>query len=434
MIAVALPSIIDDFDSDVSSVGWLVTAYLITLAALQPVTGKLGDRLGRRPLVLGGLAVFGLVSIGAALAPSLGVLIGFRVLQAVAGAVVLPNGAALVREAVPAHRRAHGFGLVGAAAGLAAAIGPTLGGLLIGAAGWRAIFYVNVPIVVLALVLSARAFPRSSGRSRDERFDLGGAVLVCAVLGGVAVLLIEGRDHVGAWALAASGIVLAGLLALLLRQELRHPDPIIHPRLFRIRPFAAATSGVCLGNLSFYTLLLAAPLLLVTEVGWTSLETGLGLTVLSAPTVLLAPIGGKIADHVGRRAPAVGGHALAAAALVPLALGAAETPAALLGCLFVAGVGFGLTMASLQASAVESVPPSESGVAAGLFSTSRYLGSIAGSIVLAAVITSTADSLSGFEPLAVVLVAAAVGAAIVSLGLRGREATRRAAAAAHAAG
>ena len=424
MIAVALPSIMDEFDADVASAGWLVTAYLITLAALQPVTGKLGDRWGRRRLMLWGLAAFGLASLGAALAPSLPVLIVFRVLQAVAGAVTLPNGAALVREVVPAARRAHGFGLIGAAAGLAAAVGPTLGGLVIGAADWRAIFYVNVPIVVAALLLSERAIPRRDGQKRDQSFDLLGAVLVCGVLVGAAGLLVEGRGSASAAVIALSGIALAAATAFLLWHELRHDDPVIRPRLFRIRSFAAANAGVGLGNLAFYTTLLAAPILLVNRIGWSSVQVGLALTVLAAPSAILAPIGGRIADRIGRRAPAVFGHALATLGLLPLVFGADESAALLLACLGVAGVGFGLTMATLQTSAVEAVPPDEAGVAAGLFSTSRYLGSIVGSIVLAALLESTDTDVTGFQPLAVVIVVAAFLATLVSLGLRGRTAPR----------
>ena len=153
MIAVALPSVIQEFDADVASAGWLVTAYLIAMASLQPVAGKLGDRVGRRPLILGGVACFGLASLAAAWTSSLTALLFFRVLQAVAGAIAVPNGAALLREVIPAERRAGRFGLVGAAIALAAAAGPPLGGLLVGQAGWRAIFLVNVVLVVPAVLI-----------------------------------------------------------------------------------------------------------------------------------------------------------------------------------------------------------------------------------------------------------------------------------------
>jgi len=159
MIAVALPHVMTEFRADVASVGWLVTSYLIAMAALQPVAGKIGDRLGRRRLILGGVAWFGLVSLGAATSSSLSSLLFFRVQQAVAGAVALPNGAALLREMVPAERRAGRFGLLGAAVAAAAAAGPPLGGLLVGTAGWRAIFYVNLLLILPTLALVWRWIP-----------------------------------------------------------------------------------------------------------------------------------------------------------------------------------------------------------------------------------------------------------------------------------
>ena len=135
MIAVALPDVMDDFNVGVASAGWLITAYLAAMASLQPVAGKLGDRLGRRRLVLGGLPAFGGTSIGAALAPSLWVLLAFRTLQAAAGALIVPNGAALLPEAVLEERRGSSFGALGAAIALAAGLGPPIGGVLVEAAG-----------------------------------------------------------------------------------------------------------------------------------------------------------------------------------------------------------------------------------------------------------------------------------------------------------
>jgi DHA2 family methylenomycin A resistance protein-like MFS transporter len=391
------------------------------------VAGKLGDRLGRRPLMLGGLTVFGIASLGAALAPSLAVLIGFRLLQAVAGAVALPNGIALLRDVVPVQRRAARFGLIGAAAGLAAATGPTVGGLVIGGAGWRAVFYLNAPIVALALTLAWRFVPhRDTDRPTPAAIDLLGSVLVCVLLGGLAGLLIEGRQSAGPALIAGSAVALAAIAALLLRHELSHPDPVLRPRLFTVRAFASATSGVALSNLSFYTTLIAAPIVLTDEFGWSSARTGLALTVLSAPTVVFGPLGGRLADRTGRRLPAVAGHVLATLGLLPLVLGADSSPGPILACLAVAGTGFGLASASLQTAAVEAVAPSEAGVASGLFSTSRYLGSIVGTVVLAAVLTSSDAGVSGFRDVAILVLCAAIAATAVSLGLPGKRARRAA--------
>lgn len=333
MIAVALPRIIDAYGTSVRAAGWLVTSYLIALALVQPLTGRIGDTLGRRPPIVGGLIAFGLASVGAAFSPSFLVLVVFRVAQAVSGAIVFPNGAALLRTALPAHRRGRGFGTLGSVLSGAAAVGPLVGGLLIALAGWRAIFWVNVPIVSAALILAWRFVPDTKG-------------------------------------------------------------PVTpHPRAFGLslwgRPrFASSSAGIGFSNLAFYSLLIATPVLLARRHGWSSSEIALALAALSAPTALLAPLGGSLSDRLGRRAPALIGNALLTAAAVPLVLDPNVRPAAVVACLAVAGSGVGIAGASLQTAAIEAVPASLAGAAAGMYSTSRYLGSIIGTIGLGSLITA----------------------------------------------
>ncbi len=414
MIAVALPDIVDDFDSSIGTVGWLVTSYLLALAVVQPVAGKLGDRHGRRPFIVGGLAVFGIASLGAALAPSLPFLIGFRVAQAVSGAVVFPNGAGLIRELIPAGRRGGAFGIVGAAIALAAGLGPLVGGILVGAGGWRAIFFVNVPFVAAALALAWRAVPRSPGVVPDTAFDWLGAGLLAAVLGGSAALVVESAH--APVALVPGVPVLIVLAIVFVRRELRHPDPVFQPRFFRIRPFAAANAGISSSNLAFYTVLLATPLLLTRHLDWSSVQVGVALALLSAPMVVFAPIGGRLADHYGRRMPAVAGCVALTAGLTPLAIAPGLDPSALLPCLVVMGAGVGLSTAGLQASGIEALEPSQAGVAAGLFSTSRYIGSFAGSIALARLLDE-GEGLSGFHPVFVIALVGALVSVLATMAL-----------------
>ena len=414
MVAVALPDIVDDFDSSVGTVGWLVTSYLLALAVVQPVAGKLGDRHGRRPFIIGGLAVFGVASLGAALAPSLPFLIGFRVAQAVSGAVVFPNGAGLIRELIPASRRGGAFGIVGGSIALAAGLGPLIGGVLVGVGGWRAIFIVNVPFVAAALAIAWRAVPRSPGVVPETAFDWLGAALLAAVLGGSAALVIESAH---APLVLVPGVpVLLVLAVVFVRRELRHPDPVFQPRFFRIRPFAAANAGISSSNLAFYTVLLATPILLTRHLDWSSLEVGVAVALLSAPMVVFAPIGGRLADRFGRRMPAVVGCVALTVGIVPLAIAPGLETLALLPCLLLMGSGVGLSTASLQASAIEALEPSQAGVAAGLFSTSRYIGSFAGSIALTRLLDE-GEGLSGFHAVFVIALAGAVISVLVTLAL-----------------
>lgn len=411
MIAVALPHVMAEFGAGMAGAGWLVTGYLIAMAALQPVAGKLGDRLGRRRMILGGVASFGLFSLGAATASGLPALLAFRVLQAVAGAVALPNGAALIRELVPPDRRARRFGLIGAAAALAAAAGPPLGGWLVGIAGWRAVFFVNLPLVALALGLGWGGVPAGSRRRGNSSFDLIGALLLPLGLLAASALLIHGpkifpvpRPLVGA--------ALVALAAIFLARESRHPDPVVQPRLFGHRGFAAANAAIALSNLAMYSTLLAIPILLSRRTGLASATAGLVLAAMSVGMVVFAPIGGRLADRLGRRWPTLVGLWLLAAGLLPLALhGGRVTMLSIVAGLALAGAGLGLSAASLQAAAIEAVEPSDSGVAAGIFSTNRYLGSIVGSGVLAGLLGPASDGSAGFGA----VFAMAAGAALLSV-------------------
>jgi EmrB/QacA subfamily drug resistance transporter len=417
MIAVSLPRIMAEFGVGIAQAGWLVTAYLIFMASLQPIAGKLGDALGRRRLILGGLVYFGLASFFAAASPDLGWLLFSRVNQAIAGAVLVPNGVALVREVVPTGRRAGSFGLIGTAATLAAAAGPPLGGLLDGAMGWRAIFYVNLPLVLMVLLLGFWTIP--VGRTRLPRlsFDLTGALLLFTVLAGTAWLLSVGYK-LGVPLALPMGSALLIATAFFVSRELRHPDPVFQPRFFGSRTFAASNAAMSLSNLAVYAVLLVVPILLLGRVGWTSSKVGLVLAGMLGSSILFIPLGGRLADRLGRRWPTVAGLTLLTLGLLPLALGGGEIELSiLLSGLCAAGVGLGLSSAGLQTAAVESVAPKEAGVASGIFSTSRYLGSIVGSSLLAGML-GPAPGDGGFSAIFLMIFLAAALSAVASLGLR----------------
>ena len=414
MIAVALPRMIDELGIDVTTAGWLATAYLIVVASLQPVGGKLGDRFGRRPFLLGGLAVLGLASVGAALSTEIGPLIAFRCGQALAASVLFPNGSALLREAVPEHRRGSRFGMLGALISLGAAIGPPAGGVLVGLGGWPAIFWVNVPLVLVVFVVGLRAIPVPIRRATDARFDAGGAVVLAAVLGTVAWVLNRGIDRAG-----GPGVIVAALLgfAVFLVWELRHADPVVQLRLFGRMPFVSACGGVALSNFSLYVVLLSVPLLL-DERGWSESGVGGVLAAMSVAMAVVAPLGGRAADRFGRRIPAVVGLSVLASGLAALALvGATASGVVLVVCLFVSGLGLGLSNPSLSTSAVESVEAHDSGMAAATYSTSRYLGSIVGTSILAGLL---APGGPGFGFVLWLVTGAALAATALAPGLAGR--------------
>ena len=414
MIAVALPGISAEFGVGIRESGWLVTGYLIAMAVVQPIGGRLGDLTGRRRLMLGALGVFAVASVGAVFAPTFGALVAFRLTQALAGALALPNGVALVREWLPDGKRGGAYGLVGGAAGLAAGFGPPLGGLIVGAGGWRAIFVASVPLALAALLVGLATLPRAGGAGARGGFDILGSALLAGWLGALALAAASLRGPETPLPLPALVALTVALVAAFVWRETSVIGPVVRLSLFRIPAFSAAAAAVALGNLAMYTTLLAVPQYLALE-GRPSGEVGLTLAALSVPMALLAPLGGRLADRWGRRRVALVGGGLTAAALAPLIwLGAGLTGLALALPLAVAGCGLALQAPAIQASAVEAAPASEAGMASGVFSTSRYLGSIVGSAALAALLAGAGAAL-GSAPLVFGMVEVAAVGALVSV-------------------
>ena len=348
-------------------------------------------------------------------------LLAFRVLQAIAGGLIIPNGLALARQIVPEVRRGRTFGLIGAGIGIAAASGPPLGGVLVETADWRAIFYINVALILPALALGWRWLPRGEGAARRGGFDLTGAIALPIILAGAAGLLMSIGRGVDPLVLAVASLGLLAVGVVFIYRELRHPDPVLQPRLFRNRAFASAGGGIGLSNMAMYTLLLSVPILLATRDGASGLETGLVLTALSASMIVLPPFGGLLADRFGRKWPTVVGLGVLTAGTIPIALAGAEvTLPALVAGLAIAGIGLGVATPGLQTTAVESVHSDEAGVASGLYSTSRYMGSILGSALLAGLVTTAGSAVEGMGTVFVIVVAAALLATVAALGLRAR--------------
>ena len=423
MIAVALPDISRALGVGPGEAGWLVTSYLIAMAVTQPIAGSLGDLFGRRRIFLGALGGFALASIGAALASNLPALVAFRTGQAIAGAMAIPNGMALIREWIPGERLGTAFGGVGAAVALAAGVGLPLGGLLVEFAGWRAIFWVNIPLIVVVLPFAWSAFPdRRPGISRQgrmalsaQRFDFARAVLLAGALTALALAASTLRNGDAAVAIGLGTAAIA-LGALLVRNERRVQQPIVGSGL------GAASLTIALGNLALYSLLLVMPQFLTSIQRWSSAEAGLVLAALSMPLIALSPVGGHLADRWGRRRLAFVGGALVAGGLAPFLGLDASWSVGLTGTLLaLIGSGLALQTPAIQAAAVEAMPESQAGQASGVFSASRYFGGIAGSVAVAAALGSnqaaTALSDRRLFALFVMIEAAAIGALISSLWL-----------------
>jgi len=422
MLAVALPSIMDEFGVDAATVSSLVTLYLgaVTIALLA--SGSLGDRYGQRRVFLIGVTAFASSSLLAAVAPSFALLTVARVLQALSGALISTTSLVLVRAIAPVERRGAAFGLFDMLVSTSAAIGPFIGGLLVGAFGWRSLFVIAVPVALFAavavgLVVRPDAGTTDGGAARPgprPRIDIAGLVLLAALL--IAVLLaIRGFGAGGPGLLALLAIV--PLFALFVRFELAAERPAVDPRLFASRPFTAAVLGVLGATVILHAAFILVPLLVERLQGGTAETAGLVLLGISGMGAVAAPFGGRLSDRFGRRRPVAAGSICLTAGLVALWLVAVDsTPAAIGLLLGVVGFGMGFSGSPRQAAAMDSIPGDRVGMAAGTYYTGRYLGGVLGAslagAVLGASVTAAGISL-GFGLL--VLVGLAVVA--VSFGL-----------------
>jgi EmrB/QacA subfamily drug resistance transporter len=383
MIAVALPEIRTDFDLTHGQLGWIISAYLITMAVAQPVGGRLGDQLGRRRVFRWAVSAFLLCSLLAALAPSFIALVAFRTGQAAAGAAAVPTGTAMLRNAVPSANLGRYLGINGAVMSVAASAGPLVGAGILELGSWRLLFLVNIPVIGAAALVSVLLPPdeERSSSLRDAVDPVGAGLFAGALLLVTALL-----SRLGSADLLNVGIALASVatIALLVLHQRGARVHVAAWALFRRRSFAAATSVVMLTNLVMYTTLLTVPFLIVEVRGGSTRQIGILLAAMTALMALLAPVAGTAADRYGRRAPVQLGAVLLTAAAAAIAVAVTvEAPLIVLGAsLALLGLGVGLTGPALTA-AVESAPIAEAGSAAGTNSMMRYIGSIIGAGLLA---------------------------------------------------
>lgn len=422
MMAVAVPAIASDLGrSDTEMTQWLVASYLIASIALQSPGGKLGDLISHSRALLIGLA---LVGAGSALGYALDLLpalVSARVLMAAGGAAVVPAAMAILRNGMPAQRRARAFGFFGACMGIAAAAGPLVGGALMKWQDWPAVFAANLPVVALAvalLVLGRRlpAPPQSQGPRPS--FDWVGSLLVSFGLGAVLVAL-----RLAAPTALWVGLAGAALLALFAWWETRVAAPVIDFALFKRAAFFAGGSTIALQNLAMYAMLFQLPIFFDKVRGLEHGAIGPALLALTLAMVAASMIGGRLSERIGARAQVLAGSLLALGGLWFLHdFGAVQTPADTVAGLLLMGIGIGLSSPPAQAAAMSSAPKQHSGMAGGVLSTMRYIGGVAGIAAMGALVTDAADPASHGVPVLVYAIALAAAAGL-ALFLPGRTKT-----------
>ncbi|MGH3159734.1 MAG: MFS transporter [Streptosporangiaceae bacterium] len=390
IVNVALPSIRHDLHASVSGLQWTVAAYTLVLASLLMLSGSTADRIGRRRIFQTGLVMFTGGSLLCSVAPSLGWLIVFRMVQAIGGSMLNPVAMSIITNTFTDRaERARAIGIWGGVIGISMALGPVVGGALVASVGWRGIFWVNVPIGLAGAVLT-RLFVPESRAPRPRKLDPVGQVLVIVVLGALTYGIIEGPGS--GWGSAKIIFLFAlavGALTGLVWYERRRDEPLIDVRFFSSAPFAGATLTAVSAFAALGGFLFVNTLYLQDARGLSALHAGLYTLPMAGMTVIFGPLSGRIVASRGARLPlVVAGAAIAAGCGLLTGITNATSASWLFLAYVIFGIGFGLVNAPITNAAVSGMPVAQAGVAAGLASASRQIGQSLGVALVGSLVTA----------------------------------------------
>lgn len=423
IVNVALPSIARSLHGTLSDLQWTIDAYTVMLAGLLILSGSMGDRLGRKRTFMTGLVTFIIASLLCSAAPSLGWLVAFRMLQAIGGSMMNPVAMSIITNVFTDPReRARAIGVWGGVFGLSLGLGPIVGGALTESVGWRSIFWINAPIGVIAVVLTAVFVPESRAE-RARRVDAVGQVLVMALLGTLTFAIIESpRSGWGSAPVLIPLVIAVACLLGLFGYEPRRDEPLIEFRFFRSVPFSAATlTAVCAFG-AFSGFLFLNTLYLQDVRGLSPLHAGLLTAPMALMVIVGAPTSGRL---VGSRGPrlslVVSGLGIVIGALMITDLTTSTSYALLVASYMIFGIGFGVVNPPITNAAVSGMPRSQAGVAAAFASTSRQIGAALGVAVIGSLVNSGTGGQIGAALVArshvAETVVACCGAAVLVLGI-----------------
>ena len=391
IVNIAIPAIVTDLKTSISQVSWVLNAYNIGLAVFFLTFGRLADRYGQRLIFMSGLVCFGGFSLACGLAPNIGWLIVFRVGQALGAAAMVPVSLTILMSAFPRWQHGLATALWGVMGSVAAAVGPTLGGVLVQYASWHWIFFVNVPIAVVTIAGTLWLVPEHRRAGEESRVDLPGIVLSGLAFFALTLGLIQGND----WGWSSGRVVglLVAAVVLLVGfgfWESRARSPMLNLGLFRIRSFSSATGSMFLIGTAVGGALFLIVLFMVNVLGYTELRAALAVTPMPAVGLVLGPFLGKLLEKVGPAILAAIGGVLFAVSLVLLAqLGADAKLLDVAWRIVITGAGFAFAMPALTAAGMGSLPDRSRGVGSGVINTGRQFGFVLGVAILVATFTST---------------------------------------------
>jgi len=397
IVQLAMPAFEDAFDASLDAVSWVAIAYVLAFASFLPAFARLADIAGRKTLYLIGFALFGFASALCAVAPDLPLLIAFRVLLGIGGAMLGANSVVIVVAAAGRERRGRALGVQAAAQAVGLSIGPALGGVLIGPFGWRSIFWIAVPCAILGTALAWALVPKTTKFSSDRRFDAPGALLLAPALATLLLAITEA----GAWSLSlplvACALAAPILLGAFVWREIRAPAPLVDLRLFRSAAFSAGGVGVLVSYAMLYAIFFAMSFALIRGYHEPAFAAGLRLTAVPVALGLVAPIAGGLSDKRPRLTmlTGMGLCAISALALAWLMSGAAGALPAVMAALGAFGVGLGLYIAPNNSGTIGAAPPDKSGVAGGVLNLLRVFGSGLGVAAASAALAWRIEAVSG---------------------------------------
>jgi EmrB/QacA subfamily drug resistance transporter len=392
VVNVALPAIQEDLAADLSELEWIVTGYALTFAALMLTGGKLADLLGRRLIFVVGLAIFTASSLACGLAGSGEVLIAARIVQGAGAALMNPATLSIISATFPPQQRGMAIGIWAGVSALALAIGPLVGGLLTEHASWHWIFFINVPIGVLAIVASYLLIDESRDMTEEQRLDLPGLVTSGVGLFSLTYGLIEGNTY--GW--TSARIVVAfvvGVVALVgfVLLERHQRRPMLDLSLFRNRTFAGANAVMLLVALAMFGVFFFVSLYMQNILGYSAVQAGAAFLPMTVLIVLIAPLAGKTSDRFGSRWLMGTGMTLLAAQLFYFSrLGLHETYWSILPAMLIGGVGMALVMTPSAAAAMSGVPVDKAGVGSAVLNSARQVGGSVGIALIGAIVAHVA--------------------------------------------
>ncbi|MFI0236002.1 DHA2 family efflux MFS transporter permease subunit [Streptomyces sp. NPDC016845] len=400
VVSIANPAIGRDLNASTAGLQWVTNSYLLALAAALILGGKLGDRFGRRTVYLVGVAGFTVASVAIGLSGSIELVITFRAAQGFFGALLMPNTLGLLRAVFPPRKFGMAVGIWAMVSSVSTALGPIVGGLLVEHVNWESVFYINAPVGIIAIVVSALVLPQSrNAKAAGEKFDVVGVVLLA--LGMLVVVFGVVKGETWGWSSAGTlGAIVAGVVLLVLfgAYESRVAHPLLPMRLFRS---SAVTVGTVVTALNFFVLLggiFFVMLYLQNVRGFSPVEAGVRTLPLSLASVVASPLGAALTDRFGPRLTMPLGMVLQGAASFLMLTWSAESGYGALWPPFVAlGLGVGMVMSASSAAIVGNAPVEDAGVAGGLQATALQVGGALGTSVLVSLISSRVGSTLGSE-------------------------------------